>query len=101
MPTRKSKLETNPAHRTSSEDYAAVPVRRPEHSESRLTLLLEEQSAKIPSHLFLTLSLCAMGASLAFELAGRRRTSQFVGMWPPALLVMGVYNKLVKTNGVI
>jgi hypothetical protein len=37
--------------------------------------------------------------SLAAEFAGRQRVSRFVGMWPGPLLVMGVYNKLVKTFG--
>jgi hypothetical protein len=38
-------------------------------------------------------------ASLTCELAGRRRASRFIGMWPGPLLVMGVYNKLVKLLG--
>jgi hypothetical protein len=40
-----------------------------------------------------------MVASLTCELAGRRRASRFIGMWPGPLLVMGVYNKLVKLLG--
>jgi hypothetical protein len=37
-----------------------------------------------------------MAASAAAEAGHRHRASQFVGMWPAPLLVMGLYNKLVK-----
>ena len=30
---------------------------------------------------------------------GNRETSQFVGQWAPTLLILGVYNKLVKVAG--
>ena len=61
--------------------------------------LIEQQSAKIPSHWFLFGAVGAMGLSLALELAGRRRASDFVGKWPGPLLLGGIYNKLVKTLG--
>lgn len=91
--------DTNPAARASEEVYKAAPVFRTEHAEGRLTRLVEHQSAKIPSDLFLVASLASMTASLMLELAGRRRASGFIGMWPGPLLTMGVYNKLVKTFG--
>ena len=77
----------------------ASPVYRLEHRESMLTRLIEQQSAKIPSNVFLVASFAAMGISLAAELAERPRLSRFVGMWAGPLLTMGVYNKLVKTLG--
>lgn len=90
-------LEVNPlANRTALPD---APVRRPEHRDSSLTRLLEQQSAKISSDLFLAAALGSMLASLTCELTGRRRVSRFIGMWPGPLLVMGVYNKLVKVLG--
>jgi hypothetical protein len=90
-------LEVNPvANRTA---VSEAPVLRAEHRESSLTRLIEQQAAKIPSDFFLAAALGAMVASLSFELAGRRRSSRFIGMWPGPLLVMGVYNKLVKTLG--
>lgn len=75
------------------------PVRRPEHSEGSITRTLEHQAAKIESGVFLAAALGALLASLMLEAAGRERASRFVGMWPPTLLIMGVYNKLVKTLG--
>ena len=40
-----------------------------------------------------------MAVSFLGELTGRPRLSRLVGMWPGPLLVMGVYNKLVKMFG--
>jgi hypothetical protein len=74
-------------------------VRRAEHSESQLTRLIEQQSAKWPSHFFLTLAIASMAVSAGLEILGRRRASRFIGMWPGPLLTMGVYNKMVKTYG--
>lgn len=91
--------DVNPAAERSEISYRPAPVFRPEHGEGRLTRLVEQQSAKVPSDLFLFLSLGAMGCSLGLELLGRRRASRFIGLWPGPLLTMGVYNKLVKTLG--
>ena len=78
---------------------APAPVVRPEHAEGELARLIEQQTAKIPSHWFLVCALGAMSLSLGLELAGRQRQSRFVGQWPSPLLIMGIYNKLVKTLG--
>jgi hypothetical protein len=97
-------VEVNPAAGEASnvdrsEIHRSAPVRRNEHEEGWFTRSIEQQTAKIPSSAFLTAALLAMGTSLTLELVGRRRESRFVGMWPPTLLIMGVYNKVVKTLG--
>lgn len=79
--------------------YDPAPVIRDEHNEATLTRVIEQQTARIPSHWFLLAAFTAMGASLGFELTGQTRWSRFVGMWAPALLITGVYNKLVKSLG--
>jgi hypothetical protein len=89
-------IEANPAALAPPAD---APVIRPQHDESSLTRLIEQQTAKVPSSMFLTAAVAAMGASVVLELAGNRRASYFVGMWPGPLLIMGVYNKLVKVLG--
>ena len=93
-----AELETNPAAEASL-GLAFAPVLRPEHAEGDLARLIEQQTAKIPSHWFLLGALGSMGLSLALEVAGRRRQSRFIGQWPAPLLIMGIYNKLVKTLG--
>jgi hypothetical protein len=91
-------LDVNPAADKSLISEAA-PVRRAEHAEGDLARIIEQQTAKLPSHWFLMAAFSAMGAALALELAGRQRASRFVGQWPTPLLIMGMYNKLVKTLG--
>lgn len=88
--------EANPAASITPID---PPVIRAQHNESSLTRLIEQQTAKIPSAVFLTAALAAMGVSVILEAAGKRRASRFVGMWPGPMLVMGVYNKMVKVLG--
>lgn len=92
-------IEVNPKRKAAEEIYRATPVLRTEHAEGGLTRLVEQQSAKVSSHLFLFAALGSMAASAWFELSGRKRLGEFIGMWPGPLLTMGVYNKLVKTFG--
>ncbi|WP_375772341.1 hypothetical protein NR798_16125 [Archangium gephyra] len=91
--------DINPASERSERDYRAATVMRAEHTEGSFTRLLEQQTAKIPSDFFLFASLCAMAFALGAELTQRTRASRFVGMWVGPLLIMGVYNKMVKTFG--
>ncbi|HEX7119885.1 MAG TPA: hypothetical protein VF212_13925 [Longimicrobiales bacterium] len=93
------RLDVNPARRRSRMDYRAAPVLRTEHAEGGFGRLLEQQAAKIPSQTFLFLALGSMGASLALEVYGNDKLGRFIGMWAAPLLIMGVYNKLVKLLG--
>ena len=93
-----STLDVNPAAEASMANLA-TPVIRPEHAEGDIARLIEQQAAKIPSHVFLFAALGSMGLSMALELTDQRRASRFVGMWPGPLLMLGMYNKLVKTLG--
>lgn len=97
-------LDVNPAHQESADSAASAPpemapVVRAEHREGTLARMVEQQTAKIPSDLFLLASLSAMAISLVAEFSGRPRASRFVGMWVGPLLTMGVYNKMVKMLG--
>jgi hypothetical protein len=93
-----AELDVNPAA-DASLTATPAPVLRPEHTEGDLARVIEQQTAKIPSHWFLLGAIGSMGVSLTMELAGRRRASRFIGQWPAPLLIMGIYNKLVKTLG--
>lgn len=90
--------DVNPAAGASLADVTA-PVIRPEHAEGDIARLIEQQTAKIPSHWFLFAAVASMTLSLGLEVAGRTRASRFVGMWPTPLLVTAMYNKMVKTLG--
>lgn len=95
-----SERDVNPAAGKSEEDQRRPsPVVRDEHDEARFTRLIEQQTARVPSHWFLVAAVASMAGSLVLELAGRTRWSRFMGMWAPTLLITGVYNKLVKALG--
>lgn len=69
------------------------------HSEGALTRQIEDQTAKIPSDMFLMGALASIGASFLLEVTGAKEKSRFVGQWVSPFLLLGVYNKLVKIAG--
>ncbi|MCU1338285.1 MAG: hypothetical protein JWO19_3866 [Bryobacterales bacterium] len=69
------------------------------HQEGKVARTIEQQTAKLSSDTFLWAALGSMGISLALGLTGRSKAANFVGQWVPTLLVLGVYNKLVKLHG--
>ena len=69
------------------------------HSEGIVARTIEEQTAKLPSDIFLWGALGSIGISLYFELKGNAEKSRFVGQWVSPFLLLGVYNKLVKLSG--
>lgn len=71
----------------------------PEHQEGPVAEAIEEQTAKLPSDLFLWAALGSIAISLGFKLAGKNDKALFVGQWPPTFLILGLYNKLVKLEG--
>ncbi|OLY93435.1 hypothetical protein SAMN05444008_107259 [Cnuella takakiae] len=71
----------------------------PEHKEGKVATAIEEQTAKLPSDLFLWAALGSMAVSLTLQIMGRKKESLFVGQWPAPFLLLGLYNKLVKLEG--
>ena len=69
------------------------------HSEGPVAEAIEEQTAKLPSDLFLWCALGAMAVSATLKVAGKQNTALFVGQWAAPFLLLGVYNKLVKLEG--
>lgn len=69
------------------------------HSEGRVAQAIENQTAKLPSDTFLWAAGASIVASLALQVIGRKDASTFVGQWVPTLLILGLYNKLVKVGG--
>lgn len=70
-----------------------------EHSEGMVARTIEEQTAKLPSDLFLWAAVGAIGTSAVLEFSGNHDKSRFVGQWVAPFLLLGVYNKLVKVAG--
>jgi hypothetical protein len=71
----------------------------PEHKEGKVASAIEEQTAKLPSDLFLWAALGSMAVSLTLQIMGRKKESLFVGQWPAPFLLLGLYNKIVKLEG--
>jgi hypothetical protein len=70
---------------------------REEIREGNITRQVEQQTAKIPSINWLALAVGSMGISFVTEIFFKRRAlGNFFGLWAPSLLLIGVYNKLVK-----
>lgn len=67
--------------------------------EGLVAKTIEEQTAKLPSDLFLWSALGAMTVSAGLKIAGRKNSALFVGQWAAPMLLFGIYNKLVKLEG--
>ncbi len=84
MPT----LVDNPIHQPS-----------PEHREGTIARSIEQQTAKLPSDTWLWAAMGSIGLSLFFQITGDEKKANFVGHWAPTLLILGLYNKIVKLQG--
>ncbi len=67
--------------------------------EGKMTVAIEKQTSKIPSGVYLTAALLAMATSLTLKCMKRNHAALFVGQWAAPFLIMGLYNKVVKTEG--
>src|SRR4051794_29538878 len=76
-------------------DPLAEPV-----TEGKLTKKVEHVTAKVPSMGYLALAVGSMliSAGLA-TFSTRKNLANFVGLWVPTFMLMGIYNKLVKIHG--
>ncbi len=71
----------------------------PEKREGEVATMIEEQTAKIPSDVFLWASITTMALSLTLKVMKRDDQALFVGLWASSFLLFGIYNKLVKQLG--
>lgn len=74
-------------------------VRSRRFEEGQLAKMIEEQTAKMPSDMFLWAAGGSILGSLALQLMGDSKKALFVGQWAPTFLILGLYNKLVKVQG--
>jgi hypothetical protein len=69
------------------------------HREGPVAKQIEQQTAKLPSDLFLWGAVGAIVGSLMLQIGGAKDRANFVGQWAPTLLILGLYNKIVKVAG--
>jgi len=70
-----------------------------EHEEGMITKVIEQYTSAVPSGVYLNLALGSIGLAALLKLSGRDHDAQFVGQWVPTILILGLYNKLVKVHG--
>lgn len=71
----------------------------PRKKEGVVAKAIEEQTAKLPSDMFLWASVTAMASSLGLKLFKQDHLALFIGQWAAPFLLLGIYNKLVKLEG--
>jgi len=67
--------------------------------EGQITKMIESQTSRVPSGTYLTIGIGAMAASLLLMIVRQKNLANFVGQWVPTILIVGLYNKLVKQRG--
>ncbi|MCC5906321.1 MAG: hypothetical protein JJU13_08950 [Balneolaceae bacterium] len=67
--------------------------------EGRTAKEIEDYTAEVPSDAYLWTAFGAIGVSLTLKLFQKDHLALFVGQWAAPILVMGVYNKIVKVEG--
>ncbi len=70
-----------------------------EPKEGTLTRKVEQVTAKVPSMVYLGMATGSMVLSALIAAFSRKKgLANFVGLWVPTLLLIGIYNKLVKIH---
>ena len=92
--------QTNYATDQMNRDHQGTQMTQAQqHKEGPLARTIEQQTAKLPSDVFLWAAVGSIGASALLQVMGKKNASLFVGDWVAPLLLFGVYNKIVKTQG--
>jgi hypothetical protein len=68
-------------------------------TEGTVAKTIEKYTAAIPSDIYLWTAVGTMALSFGLFLAGKKHSSVFFGQWAPSILIMGLYNKVVKVGG--
>ncbi len=81
---------------TATSDFSVAPH---EHKEGEITKVIEHYTSQVPSGVYLSLAVGSIGLSLGLRAFGQKNAATFVGHWVPTILLLGLYNKLVKIEG--
>ena len=71
----------------------------PQHDEGPVAEAIEQQTAKLPSDLFLWGGLGALATAATVFAIGKKQDGLLIGQWAAPILILGLYNKLVKLEG--
>jgi len=103
-------MTMNNAPGVSSSSSPNADKERNAFREGPVARAIEEKTARLPSDFFLWLAGASIAGSAilkgielfrphAFVRRDKGAMSNFVGMWAPTFLILGLYNKLVKVAG--
>lgn len=67
--------------------------------EGKVAKEIEDYTAELPSDAYLWTAFGVMGVSLTLKIMEKNNLALFVGQWAAPILLMGVYNKIVKVEG--
>lgn len=79
--------------------HAGSKAEAREHSEGPVAKAIEQQTAKLPSDVFLWAAGASILGSLTFKALKKDHEALFVGQWVSPFLLLGIYNKIVKVSG--
>ena len=63
---------------------------RSQHTEGMVARTIEQQTAKLPSDLFLWAAGASIVGSIILQMSRRQHESLFVGQWAPTFLILGL-----------
>jgi hypothetical protein len=69
------------------------------HREGKVAKSIEKQTSKLPSDWFLWTALGALGLAVTLNVVGKNHAGLLLGELASPILIMGLYNKLVKVEG--
>jgi hypothetical protein len=75
-----------------------MPNHQPK-KEGQVATLLEEVTSRVPSDVYLWTAVGTAAAALGLFIGGKKHTGLLLGQLAPSLLIIGLYNKLVKIEG--
>ena len=58
---------------------------------------VEQYASKVPSDIFFWAAAGSIATSLALKMADKDEEALFVGQWAPTFLLLGLFNKFVKS----
>jgi len=66
--------------------------------EDVITKMTARNAAMVPSKMFLCAAIAGVSAAIALKCMGHKHTSLLLGQWSGTFLLLGIYNKIVKTH---
>ncbi|HLK96628.1 MAG TPA: hypothetical protein VK364_02565 [Hymenobacter sp.] len=71
----------------------------PQHDEGPVAKAIEQQTAKLPSDIFLWAGLGTLVTAAYVFSTGKKQEALLIGQWAAPILIQGLYNKVVKLEG--